>query len=385
MHGGILGRLPRVHSIQLASDETSDRGLDAESLSAGGVAKASRRKRHSERPWFSFSAVDSKANRMRPHAILMTCAAISSMALSGCNQSVDLSAVTKLAATTATSASSFAALSQDLETSCTRTYEWEWVAARSYDGFQSAQQVCAADKGAAAQWQAANIVLLSYIRALGALAGGNDTESDYGIPGLVSGISSVTHSSLSSTQVSGISSVATSLVTDIYNIRRRDEIAKYAPAADKDLDALVAVLEDVAKENYAAQLGFETDSINNFYRPVVGVAVPSFDASGQSAPSSHSSSLPVIETKALTNLDKVQLLQLRDHYKIDRDAIDVRRSGIGAYVAALEAIKNAHTALVESIVSSKSSDVAKIVQSYIDQLGPSIQQLNKATSGGTNS
>lgn len=303
----------------------------------------------------------------------------------GCRQSVDLDSVRTLAATTSASADSYAALTEDFYSSCVRVYDWEWAAARSHAGFPSLTDSCGDNREAANQWQNANLVVLSYIRALGALAGGSDTQTDYGIPKLIDGINSVTGSSLSKGQVSSISTAATNIVTDMYNIRRRNAIATYAPKANDDLDALITVLEGVARTNYSKQLDFETDAVNNFYKPVAPV-VPNGMApapqGGTSKEPMRRGAWPPVVISAIGDVGKVQLLELRDRYRADKAAVDQRRSAIDAYVLSLEALKTAHKGLVDTIQSNSIGDVAKIVQAYVDQFRPDVESIDRAFGGG---
>ena len=303
--------------------------------------------------------------------------------LASCKQSVDLDAIQKLAASTAAAGDSYSALSNELYASCVREYEWEWAGALSHRDFPHLSDVCHANRVAADQWQTANLVVLSYVRALGSLAGGDDTQTDYGIPHLVDAINSATGSSLDQDkQLKPITSLSTSIAKDIFNIRRRNEIAVYAPQADKDLSALIAVLEDVASTNYSKQLDLETDAINNFYKSVVPLSVEGKLPAAR--PRMHKDDLVSsrIVNQTLLNVDRVQLLTLRDRYRTDRDAVDTRRGSIDAYVQSLEAIKGAHSALVASIQANDVGSVRRIVQAYIDQLRPDIERLRHSTNEG---
>jgi hypothetical protein len=287
-------------------------------------------------------------------------AAAVGLALTACNQNADLDAIKQLASTTQASADSYSALANDYYVSCTRRYEWEWAAALSYRGIQPLSVACQSDKLTSTQWEDANLVLLSYVAALGALAGGGDSQTDYGIPKLIDSINSAS-GSLSSSIVSTISSLGQSLVTDLINMRRRDEIATYAPKANKDLDQLIGVLEDVGKTNYTKQLTLESDGLNHFFQ--LGISEQR-------------------STRAPSQLSEEQV-SLRDRYRSARQQLDAHSDGVGAYVNSLEAIKNTHSALVASVESNSTADVGKIIQFYVDQLAPDIQELNRSVKGGS--
>jgi hypothetical protein len=327
------------------------------------------------------------------------CMAVAAVSLfSACNQSVDLDAIKTLANATAASADSYNSLSGDFQSSCIRAYEWEWAGARTHSRFPSLDSACGANQRAAVQWRDANLVVLSYVRALGSLAGGNDTKSDFGIPNLIDKINSGAGTGMSKAQSSAISTAATAIVTDIFNIRRRNEISKYAPKANADLDSLIAALEQVATTNYSTQLDLETDAIDHFYAPVApqevsGPGLPATVATVKglrvTARSERPMSVPVgtvvpkIVNQTLLDFDKVQLLTLRDRYRLDRAAVADRRKAIGAYVDSLEALKSAHSSLVEAITSNKPGDVAKIVQAYVDEFRPDIKTIDDAFKGGS--
>lgn len=315
--------------------------------------------------------------------------------LTSCKQSVDLDALKTLATTTAASADSYSALSADFYTSCVRMWNWQWIAARSHARFPSLDDACGTNQIASHQWQAANLVLLSYIRALGALAGGNDNNSDFGIPKLIEAVNG-TGQGLSSAQSTAISNAATAIVADIYNLRRRAAISETAPKAQSDLNALASALQAVAKVNYSTQLDLETDAIDHFYAPVSPEAVgigPSPTAIGaihelrsraksEKRVSVENGALNMRSLNAtLSDFDKVQLLTLRDQYRRDRAAVQERRSAINAYVRSLQAINATHQNLVDAIANNRPADIAKIVQAYIDEFAPDIRAIDAAFKG----
>ena len=303
--------------------------------------------------------------------------------LAGCKQSVDLDAIQRLAAATDAASSSYAALAQDLDRSCVRMYEWNWSSARSYYGFPTLEATCGADAKASAQWQQANQVVVAYVRALGNLAGGSDTETDYGLSGLVESINASGATSLSSEQQKAVSAAASDLIKDIFNIRRRNEIAAYAPKANEDLKALIVALQSIANTNYAEQLDLELVAINHFYSPVVAAVGTARPSSVQKTATKNVVLIPLAPqvTRSVEDMGKVEILTLRDRYRQDRAALDARRGAIGAYVRSLSSIASAHAALVDAIQRNDTSHVGGIIASYVSQLKPDLQTVSKAFAG----
>jgi hypothetical protein len=61
-----------------------------------------------------------------------------------------------------------------------------------------------------------------------------------------------------------------------------------------------------------------------------------------------------------------------------RSALDQRKQAAGAYVKSLGEIKHAHNELVQAIINNKTSEVARIVQTHLNEFGPDIAAINKA-------
>jgi hypothetical protein len=324
----------------------------------------------------------------------LLCAIFLVTALSGCRQNVDLSAVRALADQVGSSSDAFATLANDFYGSCIRTYNWKWSAALSRASMQPLAQECDTSQTAARQWQDANLIVIEYVQALGSLAGGGDSGTDFGIPTLVQSISGTTHAGLTGDQTKAISDAATSIVTDIFNIRRRNELAKYIPQANAHLSSIIDKLEDVAQTNYNTQLNLEQDAIDRFFvsvAPPAGgamqpVAAPTIEqlqarlAQSVKRRSSNTIMRNAMFDRAMLDIDRVQILTLRHEYEKQRAAADERRKAIGAYVSALETIRAVHQQLTASIASNTQGDIRAIVQAYIDKYGPEVRAIQTAFS-----
>jgi hypothetical protein len=322
------------------------------------------------------------------------CALVLATTLTGCRQNVDLSAVRALADQVGSSSDAFATLANDFYGSCIRTYNWKWSAALSRANMQTLSQECDTSQGAARQWQDANLIVIEYVQALGSLAGGGDSQTDFGIPTLVQSISGTAHTGLRNDQTKAISDAATSIVTDIFNIRRRNELATYIPQANAHLSAIIDKLEDVAQTNYNTQLNLEQDAIDRFFvavAPPVGgapqpVAAPTLEqlqarlAQSAKRRSSNRDMRNALFDRAIVDIDRVQILALRREYQKQRAATDERRKAIAAYVSSLETIRGVHQQLTASIASNTRGDVRAIVQAYIDKYGPEVRAIQTAFS-----
>ncbi len=326
------------------------------------------------------------------HSRWLAVAIISTAALlTGCQQNVDLPGVNAFAQSVGASSGAFSSIAGDFYSSCIREYDWAWAQALSHRRTKSLDEFCSAQQKAAQQWQQANLVVIEYVQALGNTAGGSDTQTDFGIPDLVSSINGITGSGLSDTQIKAVSTSGTSIVTDIFNLRRRKEIARYAPQANQDLDALIATLEDIAKTNYSRQLDLEQDAVDRFYSAVVPTAGPTTTdvlptvqglqkrlALSDKRSTNSQQLRSVLFDRVLVDFDRTQILALKQNYVTDRQGISDKRKAISIYVSALESIRKTHSQLVAAIESNSPGDVGKIAQAYIDEYGPEIKALENA-------
>lgn len=276
-----------------------------------------------------------------------------SLALTSCRQSVDLAALAALSKTVEDTQASFATLSDDLRGSCLRTIGWLRVTGRPGrqlpDAFTSCQEVAKASQ----QWQSANSVVTSYVAALGALAGGNDTAGDFGLSQFAQSFGSLgVTSSFTTEKQQAVSGAAASLLGDYFKAKRRDALAPIVTGADSDLGTIVATLEDVASTNYVTQLTTERIAMQGFFEP--GIA------------------------QAQTRHETMQVFEIRNAELVEQQRIDARQGAVASYIAALENIRATHKQLAQAITNNRYSDVAAIVSVYIATYQPQLTALQKA-------
>lgn len=275
------------------------------------------------------------------------------LALTSCRQSVDLASLAALSKTVADTQASFATLSDDLRGSCLRTIGWLRVSGRPGrqlpDAFSSCQEVAKASQ----QWQSANSVVTSYVAALGALAGGNDTAGDFGLSQFAQSFGSLgVTSCFAASRQQAVSGAAASLVGDYFKAKRRDALAPIITGADTDLGTIVATLEDVASTNYVTQLTTERIAMQGFFDP--GIA------------------------QAQAQHETMHVFEMRNAELVEQQRIDARQGAVTSYIAALENIRATHKQIAQAIASDKLSDVASIVSGYVANYQPQLTALQKA-------
>ncbi len=272
---------------------------------------------------------------------------IGALVLTGCKQNVDLNAIATLGKTTADGQAAFAALSNDFYDSCVRTVGWE----RAIDptGVYDVTTICADNAKAARQWQSANSIVTSYVIAIGNLAGGPD-EGDYGMQSLATtfGQLGVTKC-FSDSQVQAVSGAASSLISDYFKFKRREDLATIIPSANASLKSTITVLEDVAKTNYVTQLTTERNSIGVFVGPNMARAKIGYERVYVEG----------FRVKALST-------------------VDTHQAAIDHYVAALENIEATHQKMADAIANNKASDMSSIVHAYASEYAPEVSALQKA-------
>jgi hypothetical protein len=212
--------------------------------------------------------------------------------------------------------------------------------------------VCAPAAYASQQWQKLNVVLISYVDALGRLAAvGNGTSSTYGFDTL--GNSLTASNVMSSAQVTAVQSALTSVANGIFAAKSRDEIAKYAPQAQQGVDTIIDALEYAADVDYRGLLDIERIDINEFYQNNVRVTTPG---------------LQVLET-----------LPYRQEWVGDIAALDQKVAAINAYRVSLEALRSAHAAIVKES-AAHNVDLTSTATTFIAQYLPSLEAIDKAFS-----
>jgi hypothetical protein len=291
----------------------------------------------------------------RPLALLLF--GIVLLALTACKQAVDLDAVQTLATSVQSSEAGFAAIANDFAQSCYRDYSWRAATALDPSQLASMSTTCAANTAAAQQWQNANSVVVSYILALGNLAGRSDNAGDFGISDLATNLAELQISAgskfFSDAQVTSLTQLSSQIVSDIFAVRRRSEIAELAPKADLALQAYLSVLQTAAQKNYAKQLGLERDTVQKAFR-----------ISGAAA----------IRTPG----EQAAYVQTRTDFQAQLADLGAKEAAIGSYVAVLSDIGKAHGKLVASIASNDPSQITAIVRAYFNAYQSDIVALRSA-------
>ena len=242
--------------------------------------------------------------------------------LGACGNTSKLDAARALAQTATIYEPEFSAIAADYYASCVRTYNWTFGVTPDQDKlkFQSPAEWCADAYAAAQQWQKTNAVLLSYLKGLGALAGGQG--NDYGIPALVNDIAALNNTTkwfdLSPDAANGIASFGAWVTQAYFAGKRASALGTVVPGADPYVQNIVRALQGVATNHYGAQyLWLELHAVDLFYDQYL--------LNPPSAPNT---------------------LSAREQWINDRQAVAARYAGISAYVDALDRIAKAHTALV---------------------------------------
>jgi hypothetical protein len=123
---------------------------------------------------------------------------------------------------------------------------------------------CQYSEDAAEQWQSVNLILTNYVRTLSNLAGASDPNTSYGLDSLAKDVTNT--GLLKNGQGDALKNAAAQLITDRFNMSRRNAIAQDAQKADHALGRIIDILEYVARNDYRDELDGEQQTINNFYR-----------------------------------------------------------------------------------------------------------------------
>lgn len=329
----------------------------------------------------------------------IACAIALSLSLAGCQQSVDLDAVRQLAASTTAASSSYASLAADYYQSCLRDQHWREFdisiiaeRIRSSGGTQqgpatppkalgsadipinkklpdaqrtaigqifdskadlAAELDCDGNAQASTQWQIWNQILVSYIAALGNIAGGSKDDADFGVGQLAN---SLQKSKLLTNQgqVDALSKAANDAIGALFAARRRGEIAKFAAGpGNAFITTYIPVLQRVATDDYRKNMLFkEEQALDAFFND------------------------NLLSTKV--GIEALSALTYVSQWTTYRTALDQRKQAAVAYVKSLDEIKHAHDELVAAIANNKTNEVARIIQVHLNQFGPDITAINKA-------
>ncbi len=209
---------------------------------------------------------------------------------------------------------------------------------------------CQYSEDAAEQWQSVNLVLTNYVRTLSNLAGASDRNTAYGLDSLAKDVTNA--GLLKNGQGDALKSAVAQLITERFNVSRREAIAQDATKADGALGRIIDILEYVARNDYRGELDGEQQTIDNFYRD-------NFYATQAGLPA-------------------MQALQFRAQWRADLDALAQRRHAIDAYVQSLEAIRKAHSAILRQIGAGGESAFASIIAAYVSEYTPLVESIRKA-------
>ncbi len=305
------------------------------------------------------------------------------MLLSGCRQSVDLSAVKTMAAQTAASSESFDAISADFYDSCLRRMQYR-------NHFDISE--CAEQQKASRLWQTTNSILLSYIASLGDLA--TDKQTDFGIGNLTSAVAGINGVHLTAAQQTSIVDAGKGLLSAIFAAKRRDALATVMTDAetpdpvhgcpDGCLIDLVNQLSQIAQNDYVGGvLGAEDGSIQLFYTNNISLA----EATPAPAPRTKSKSprkaaqrlaMLSMQVNSLTALGRLIAIRYYSDEASARHALVNRRAAAKTYVSALNQILAAHHSIVTAIRDNRPDAIAGIAQSFISTYSAQLLEIKKA-------
>jgi hypothetical protein len=315
------------------------------------------------------------------------CAALASiLLLTACKQGVDLAGVRTLAATVKDAEPSYTALADDYYATCQQSEGWQKLITFSLspssknaappmkiapvdrpppskNSFASPPAVVAPEKTLDASlkgssvcdsvfkpvtedWNRVNGVVIGYIAALGAVAGGQ-RATDFGLGNVTSKIQGLT-----SAQGSALNEFLNAVANEVFNAKRRSAISQSAPGADAALQTLVKLQVDAAN-NYKIQLLKERGTIDSFYRT--------------------SFSLARRAGRPQTLADEVQ-------WQSKLDEVDKRSAAADAYVASVRALATHHRSLIDDIENDRFDQVYAISVDFVTEFKPKVLALSKAFS-----
>jgi len=271
-----------------------------------------------------------------------------------------LDAVRTFAQNAITAQPAFTAIAADFYASCVRTYYWASGAGETTDTLMN---WCGTGTNppkhaleAMQLWQKTNSVLLSYISGLGALAGGQGSASDYGIPQFTTEITQLAHVTNNQTDVAAANAVSKFsdwIISSYFAERRREELTKVTAEADQYVQSLTASLSDIATKRYGDQLFLEAQELDSFYAKYL----PPSTAGAVSPQPQPALSNPVLI---------VDVLAYRQQWIRDRQTLAERYEAIDAYVDALDKIAKGHSGLVKALQASRLSNPAVAGQLLAD-------------------
>jgi len=118
---------------------------------------------------------------------------------------------------------------------------------------------CASSQVASADWQIANHVLMSYFDALGNLAGESRAKDPFGLKGLAADVHAA--GLFSATQASDIGALGNSIVSGVFDAKRRGVLSQYIATADEALGKSIDALTAAGTDHYVFLLKQESDEM----------------------------------------------------------------------------------------------------------------------------
>ncbi|HYK52229.1 MAG TPA: hypothetical protein VEV38_01700 [Candidatus Eremiobacteraceae bacterium] len=279
---------------------------------------------------------------VRAGVLLVTCGFLTACA----HQALDLDAVNAFATTTAEAEQSFSDIAADFYASCVRSHQMSFKSAPVVD------PDCTQSKADSKSWADANEIVISYVKALGDLAGGSSTTSDYGIPALSTQLT--TSGVLNTTQTQAVQTFATDAVNVILAAERREALAGKMQQANASLKSVLDTLKTIASTYYVKnQLGFEHDQLVDFF------------------------GYNLVAPKKL-GLEQIQLFEYKADYAQLQVALSNKVDASAAYVSALGTIGDTHDQLLQSVQSQNLGAAVAAQAAAINQLVPDLITLQRA-------
>ena len=204
-------------------------------------------------------------------------------ALTGCQTPVDISAVNDYVKTVNAASVGFRDVAADFGASCLRFRELSLTepgdlrsvpaldapadptrTGPSFD-FQSALPKCRLAAGVSDQWNKRNVIIVGYVRALGAIAG-VDTKPT-GFDALATQLQDV--GVIKKATVAPFASVATTIASMVFVGKQEALLKKYVHDADPSLQAAVTSLSAFTQDEYMDLLRNELTLVDSRYRTSV--------------------------------------------------------------------------------------------------------------------
>jgi hypothetical protein len=315
--------------------------------------------------------------------------------LTACNQSLDLSAVSALATSVASSNDTLLAIPEDFYGSCVRQIGWSRGAVLTpqntsvpVDAVVNAlpkenatlfgrasvpgaamlaatfdvTTACAYNKAASEQMVAVTTVLTSYFAAIGKLAA-TGTTSGLGIAQLGTAVSGLDPNAEfnKSGKTAAIAGALDGIASAFIAAKAKDDLAPDVVAADTLVGKLIDRLIDDKNADgtpdnvanfYLNQLNYERAAMHAFYSNNIG-------------------NTPI-------GLERLQTFQYYANEEAEDAKLDQLVGGVQNYVSALTKIKAAHASLAKAVAMHDFASAESLAQAYAAEFKPDVVALSKA-------